>query len=90
MLPFSNILLLSLLTSSLLTIRMSVLTTTVEHPINYHQKFFQIILEGVFKDVTVFHRFINPLSALTLCLADTVQLLDKFRCNDLLMYLSPP
>lgn len=43
----------SLLTSTLLTIRMSVLTTTVEHPIRYHQKFFQIILEGVFKDVTV-------------------------------------
>jgi len=42
----------SLLTSTLLTIRMSVLTT-VEHPITFHQKFFQIILEGVFKDVTV-------------------------------------
>lgn len=43
----------SLLTSTLLTIRMSVLTTTVEHPIKYHQKSFQIILEDVFKDVTV-------------------------------------
>lgn len=43
----------SLLTSTLLTIRMSVLTTTVEHPIKYLQKLFQIILEGVFKDVTV-------------------------------------
>lgn len=34
---------------------MSLLTTTVEHPIksSYHQKFFHIILEGVFKDVTV-------------------------------------
>lgn len=48
-----KICLMSLLTSTLLTIRMSVLTTTVEHPIKYHQKFFQIILEGVFKDVTV-------------------------------------
>lgn len=43
----------SLLTTTLLTIRMSVLTTTVEHPIKYHQNFFQIILEGVFKDMTV-------------------------------------
>lgn len=66
--------------STLLTIRMSVLTTTVECPIKYHQKIFQIILEGVFEDVTVFiGSLINPLSALTLCLADTVQLLDKFR-----------
>lgn len=66
--------------STLLTIRMSVLTTTVERPIKYQQKFFQIILEGVFKDVTVsIGSLINPLSALTLCLADTVQLLDKFR-----------
>lgn len=60
MLPFSNILLSSLLTSTLLTIRMSVLTTTVEHPIKYHQKFFQIILEGVFKDVTVFIGSLTP------------------------------
>lgn len=43
----------SLLTSILLNIRMRVLTTTVEHPIKYHQKFFQVILEEVFKDVTV-------------------------------------
>lgn len=50
---FRRICLMSPLTSTLLTIRMSVLTTTVEHPIRYHQKFFQIILEGVFKDVTV-------------------------------------
>lgn len=52
MLPFRIVFLMSLLTSTLLTIRMSVLTT-VEHPITFHQKFFQIILEGVFKDVTV-------------------------------------
>lgn len=50
---FRRICLVSLLTSTLLTIRMSVLTTTVEHPIKYHQKFFQFVLEGVFKDVTV-------------------------------------
>lgn len=37
----------SLSTCILLNIRMSVLTTTVEHPIRYHQKFFQFILEGV-------------------------------------------
>lgn len=38
------------------------------------------MLEGVFKDVTVsIGSLINPLSALTLCLADTVQLLEKFR-----------
>lgn len=43
----------SQLTFTLLTIRMSVLTTTVEHSIRYHQKFFQIILEDVFKDMTV-------------------------------------
>lgn len=66
--------------STLLTIRMSVLTTTVECPIKYLQKFFHIMLEGVFKDVTVsIGSLINPLSALTLCLADTVQLLEKFR-----------
>lgn len=46
---FRRICLVSMLTSTLLTIRMSVLTTTVEHPIKYHQKFFQIILEGVSK-----------------------------------------
>lgn len=68
----------SLLTSVLLIIRMSVLTTTVEHPIKYHLKFFQIMLEG-FQRCDCFHRLFNPLSALTLCLADTVQLLDKFR-----------
>lgn len=60
-----------------LTIRVSVLTTTVERPLKYHQNFFQIVLEGV---LTVsIGSLINPLSALTLCLADTVQLLDKFR-----------
>lgn len=39
--------------SILLTIRVSVFKTTVEHPMKYHQKIFQIILEDVFKDVTV-------------------------------------
>lgn len=53
LLPLGEFASLSLLTSTLLTIRMSVLTTTVEHPIKYHDKFFQFILEGVFKDMTV-------------------------------------
>lgn len=43
----------SQMTFTLLTIRMSVLTTTVEHSLRYHRKFFQIILEDVFKDMTV-------------------------------------
>lgn len=61
--------------STLLTIRMSVLTNTVEQPIKYHLRFFQIILEDGFKDLTVsIGSLNNPLSALTLCLADTVQL----------------
>lgn len=61
--------------SPLLTIRMSVFPATVEHPIKYQQKFFQIVLEGIFKYVTVsIGSLLTPLSALTLCLADTVQL----------------
>lgn len=71
----------SLLTSTLLTIRMSVLTTTVD-PIKSY-KISPEMLPGYigrcFQRRDCFHRFINPLSALTLCLADTVQLIDKFR-----------
>lgn len=51
--------------------------------VDSHQ-IFQIVLEDVLS-LDCFYRILYPLSALTLCFADTVQLLEQFRRNDLLI-----